>query len=142
MGILFHYLDKYRDVGLLILRIGIGLMFMIHGYPKIAGGPEKWQGLGNTLGALNLGLPVFWGFMAAFAEFFGGLLLVLGLFFRAAAFLLFVTMFVAVVKHISGGDGFNGYSHAAESCVLFLSLIMIGPGRYSLDQMLTRENRK
>lgn len=34
-------LDKYRDVGLLILRVGIGLMFMIHGFPKLFGGPEK-----------------------------------------------------------------------------------------------------
>ncbi len=35
-------LDKYRDVGLLILRVGIGIMFMGHGLPKLIAGPEKW----------------------------------------------------------------------------------------------------
>src|SRR5690349_759014 len=98
---LFTRLDKYRDEGLLLLRIGIGIMFMVHGCPKIMGGAEKWEGLGNSMGSLGIHFwPVFWGFMAAFAEFGGGILLALGLFFRPAAFLLFVTMFVAVIKHL------------------------------------------
>jgi putative oxidoreductase len=134
-------LDKYRDIGLLLLRVGIGIMFMMHGYPKLIGGEEKWESLGNNMG--NLGItfaPVFWGFMAAFAEFGGGILLALGLFFRPAAFLLFFTMFVAAIRHISAGDGFNGYSHAAESAILFFSLIFTGPGKYSLDEMLIKKN--
>ncbi|RYD71688.1 MAG: DoxX family protein [Sphingobacteriales bacterium] len=131
-------MDKYRDTGLLLLRIGIGIMFMIHGYPKIMGGVEKWTALGNNLGSLNMGIPVFWGFMAAFAEFFGGLLLIFGLFFRFINLLLLITMLVAVAKHVEGGDGFSGYSHAAESAILFFSLMFIGPGRFSIDQNLNK----
>ena len=51
---LFHHLDKQRDKGLLILRIGIGVMFMCHGFPKLAGGPEVWTKLGGALGALGI----------------------------------------------------------------------------------------
>ncbi len=38
-------LTRYRDAGLLILRIGIGIMFLYHGAPKLIGGPEKWEKL-------------------------------------------------------------------------------------------------
>jgi putative oxidoreductase len=37
---ILHKLDRYRDAGLLVLRIGIGVMFMLHGFPKVMGGPE------------------------------------------------------------------------------------------------------
>ena len=36
------FLDKHRDIGLLILRIGFGCLFLFHGLPKLFGGPEKW----------------------------------------------------------------------------------------------------
>ena len=139
MRILLNHWNKYRNTGLLLLRIGIGIMFMLHGYPKITGGVKKWDSLGGNMATLGLDFfPAFWGFMAAFSEFFGGLLLVLGLFFRPVNLLLFITMLVAVAKHVSAGDGFNGYSHAAESGILFLSLLLIGPGKYSLDEKLSK----
>lgn len=130
-------LDKYRDLGLLILRIGIGIMFMGHGLPKLLAGPEKWTMLGQAMNALGIGFaPATWGFMAAAAEFFGGLLLVLGFFTRPACFFLLCTMVVASYMHISKGDSFVRYSHAVESGILFLSLFFIGPGRYSLDDKI------
>ena len=80
--------------------------------------------------------PMAWGFMAAFSEFAGGLLLVLGFFTRPACFFLFATMIVAISTHISKGDPFLKYSHAMEAGILFLSLIFIGPGKYSLDNLI------
>ena len=133
----FSFLDKYRDVGLLILRIGIGIMFMLHGLPKLIAGPETWTMLGGSMKTLGVDFaPTVWGFMAAFSEFVGGLLLVLGFFTRPACFLLFSTMIVATMMHIGKGDPFLKYSHAMESGILFLSLILIGPGRYSLDGLI------
>ncbi|MGR3294477.1 MAG: DoxX family protein [Candidatus Scalindua sp.] len=129
-----RFLDKYRDIGLLILRVGIGVMFMIHGLPKLTGGPEKWEMLGGTMKSLGVGFaPMVWGFMAAFSECAGGLLLVLGFFTRPACFFLLTTMIVAVSMHISKGDPFVAYSHAMEAGILFISLILIGPGKYSID---------
>ena len=130
-------LDKYRDIGLLILRVGIGVMFMIHGLPKLTGGPEKWVMLGGTMKVLGVGFaPMAWGFMAALSECAGGLLLVLGFFTRPACFFLLATMIVATSMHIGKGDPLVRYSHALEAGILFLSLIFIGPGKYSLDDQI------
>ena len=131
---IFRFLDKYRDAGLLVLRAGIGVMFVLHGLPKLIAGPETWTMLGGSMKALWIGFaPTAWGFMAALSECAGGILLLLGFFTRPACFLLFSTMIVATMMHIGKGDPFLKYSHAMESGILFLSLILIGPGRYSLD---------
>ncbi len=134
---ILHFLDKYRDIGLLILRVSIGIMFMIHGLPKLIAGPEKWVMLGGTMKALGIDFaPMIWGFMAAFSEFGGGLLLALGFFTRPACFFLLATMIVAASMHIGNGDPFVKYSHAMEAGILFLSLIFIGPGKYSIDDKI------
>lgn len=134
-------LDKYRDIGLLILRIGIGISFMMHGFPKITGGKETWTMLGGSMANVGITfMPEFWGFMAAFSEFFGGLFLLLGLFFRPATILLTITMLIACIMHIKKGDDFNGWSHAFESGVLFFSLFFIGPGTYSIDEKFKKKD--
>ncbi|MER2996993.1 DoxX family protein [Pontibacter populi] len=128
---------KYKDFGLLILRLGIGLMFILHGWPKLTGGPEKWEQIGNTMQLLGINFaPVFWGFMAGFAEVVGGALIMLGFFYRIACALLVITMVVATLRHYTAGDGFGGYSHALEAAILFFSLLFIGPGKYSLDKAI------
>ena len=131
------FLNKHRHIGLLVLRIGIGLMFILHGAPKLFGGVEKWEKLGMAMATLGIGFaPVFWGFMAAVSEFFGGICLILGFVFRPACILLTITMLVAAISHLSRGDGLGGASHAIELGIVFLSLILIGAGRYSLDEKL------
>ena len=139
-----NYLDKYRDTGLLFLRIGFGLMFIYHGYPKISGGVAGWERLGSVA-MPHLGvtfLPAFWGFMAAAAEFFGGLLLLLGFFFRPACILLAITMATAVMMKFSVGAGLTGAAPALEDGIVFLSLILIGPGKYSLDTMFSKSSNQ
>lgn len=128
------FLDKYRDEGLLILRIGLGIIFVWRGLPKMLGGPELWSGLGMAMG--NLGItaaPVFWGFMSAFAELVGGICLILGFMFRPACILLTFNLIVAAIFHFKKGDGLMGAAHAIELGIVFLSLILIGSGKYSLD---------
>ncbi|WP_266202523.1 DoxX family protein [Pontibacter kalidii] len=133
---------RSKNFGLLLLRVGIGVMFILHGWPKLAGGPERWEAIGQNMELLEIGFaPVFWGFMAGFAEVAGGALLVLGLLFRPATLLLLITMVVATLKHVAGGDGFGGYSHAMEAAILFLSLLLIGPGKYSFDHHLFQKDK-
>ena len=122
------------DIALLLLRIGIGIMFIFHGYPKITGGVEKWAGLG-AYGMGSIGIhfaPVFWGFIAAFSEFFGGIMIVLGIYTRYFSILLFSTMFIAACSHLSSGDGIMGASHAIKCAIIFLFLTLSGSGKYGL----------
>ena len=113
-------------------------MMIFHGFPKIKGGPELWAGLGSDMSVVGINfLPVFWGFMAGFSEFFCSLLLIIGILFRPAAFLLAMTMFIAVLKHLdipegSPGAGWSGASHALELLVIYLALILTGPGKYKV----------
>lgn len=125
-------LTKYRDVGLFILRVGLGIAFIFHGWPKLSGGPKVWEMIGNAAGTPA---PVVMGFIAGLIEFGGGLLLALGLFFRPAATLLFLQMLVALFRvHLAHHDPFNTYSHPLEDSIVFFSLILIGPGKYSVDK--------
>ena len=125
--------DKFRDLGLLLLRVGIGGMFMAHGWPKLAGGERTWTKLGKSMAHLGIDFaPTFWGFMAAIAEFFGGLAFALGIGFTTACVMLLGTMVVASTMHIRKNDGFAGASHAIESGILFASFLLIGPGTHTL----------
>jgi putative oxidoreductase len=128
-------LSRYHHTGLLLLRIGIGVMMIFHGYPKLKGGPGAWGKIGGSLADFGIhDFPAFWGFMAAFAEGVGGLLFLIGFFFRPASLLLLITMVVAAGHHLNAGDGIGGASHAIELGVLFLAMFIIGPGKYSIDK--------
>ncbi|WP_443945148.1 DoxX family protein [Pedobacter sp. AW1-32] len=132
---IFDNLGKYRNTGLLLLRLGVGSMFIIHGFPKLAGGPNGWVGLGGSMKVIGVDfLPVFWGFMAAATETFGGFLLIVGLSYRPVCILLVFTMIIATMVHLNKGDGIGGASHAIELGIVFFSLIFIGPGKYSVDK--------
>ncbi len=142
MGILTKWVSSRGvapDVGLLALRLGIGtMMAVLHGWDKIAGGPESWSGLGGAMSALGIEFaPTFWGFMAAFAEFGCSILIVLGLLFRVATAMLAFTMLVAAVHHMglppeSGASGWMGASHALELLTVYVALLLTGPGRFAL----------
>lgn len=132
----------YVDAGLLLLRVGFGLsMALAHGLSKLTGGPERWASLGETMGLFGINfLYPFWGFMAAFAEFFCALLVVAGLFFRPALVLLILNMAVAAGSHLITGEG--SALHAVEFGIVFLSLFIAGPGKYSLDTLFDGQRRR
>lgn len=132
---LLSSLGKYKNTGLLIIRIGLGIMFIYHGYPKLLGGPEQWAGIGSAM--KNIGItffPVIWGFMAAITETFGGFLLIIGFAFRPACLVLAFTMLIASLNHLNSGDGLMVASHAIEMGIVFLGLTFLGPGKYSADK--------
>ena len=125
------------DIGLFVLRIGLGIIFIIHGYPKLMGGTESWQWLGSQMSNLGIDIfPVFWGLMAALSECIGGALLTVGLFTRVSSFLLACVMLVALIYHLSKGDPFMQYSHPLSLLVVFISLIIMGPGLYAIDAFM------
>ncbi len=132
--------NRLLHLGLLLLRIGLGIMFIRHGWPKISGGTETWTFVGRmVLGDdVSAGLAAPMGLLAALSEFGGGILLVFGLLFRPATLFLFFTMAGAVTYHLKKGDTFQGYSHALEAGIVFVALMVSGPGRYALDTLVRR----
>ncbi|MDA3868262.1 MAG: DoxX family protein [Salinivirgaceae bacterium] len=130
---------NYVNMGLLVLRIGIGVMFIFHGFPKLAGGPDHWAQIGGAMSNLGITfMPSFWGLMAGFSETIGGLLIILGLAFLPATLLMAFTMFMAFLMHYNAGDSFTVFSHSLEAMILFLSLAITGPGKYRLSQFSIR----
>ncbi|MEI7962494.1 MAG: DoxX family protein [Verrucomicrobiota bacterium] len=133
-------LSKYRDTGLLLLRILIGLSFLTHGLPKLMEGPELWIKLGKSMQFVGVGAyPVFWGLMSALTESVGGFLLLIGFCFRPACLFLVINMAVAITMHFNTTPGdlmekWSVASHAIELGSVFLSLLLIGPGKFSVDR--------
>jgi putative oxidoreductase len=124
--------------GLLFLRVGIGILSIFHGAPKIMGGVDKWYQLGH-MAMSPLGIHffyTFWGFMAAFTEFFGGIALILGFCMRPVNSLFVITMIVAAYWHIQKGDPFTVYSFALSLIVVHLAFVIIGGDQYSMDYYL------
>ena len=107
-----------------------------HGWPKLAGGVEKWRAIGGAMSHVGIDFwPVVWGFLATLAESLGAFLVVIGLFFRPACLALALTMVVAAISTASGkGAGLRDAAHAIEMGVVFFSLIFIGAGKYSVDK--------
>ena len=113
-------------------------MFLNHGLNKISAGIAKWERLGGALTDL-IGfesLKIFFGFMASYAESIGALFIMFGLLTRFSSFLLFFTMIVASLKHYFEGE----FSELAfiYGCIYF-ALIISGPGKYSVDNILKKK---
>lgn len=126
-------LYKHLDLGLLIARIGMGIGFLYyHGWDKLMGGPERWEGLGGSMSRFGIDFfPVFWGFMAAFAESIGALMIAAGFLFAPMSLIRGVTMLVAGTGHIASGQGTPG--HAFKNMMILAAFLFTGPGKYSVD---------
>lgn len=123
-----------RDLGLLMLRLGVGLTFSyVYGFPKLLAGTAMWEQLGGAMAHFGITFwPVFWGLMASLSEGVGGVLLVLGIGTRTAAAFMAFTMMVAATHHISAGDPLHMVSPAVLAGTVFLSLLFSGSGRFAL----------
>jgi putative oxidoreductase len=127
-------LNALEPLGLLILRLALGIIFFSHGYPKLA-----HLGSGGMQGFfVQHGLPGYFVYVAGILETFGGALLVLGLFTRAAALLLAVEMGVAIWKVHSGGGylAVHDYEFPLALAAACFALATVGAGAISLDHPL------
>jgi putative oxidoreductase len=127
----FLYSENRIATGLLMVRVGVGIAFICHGFPKLFMGGAV--GLSKGLAAAGIPGGVAAAQLSGTVELLGGLALILGLLFRPATIVLAFNMLVALIFHLSLGDSFITYSHALESGILFVALAVSGPGKYSLD---------
>ena len=128
-------MDRYRDLGLLILRTGFGLSFFwYHGYPKLAGGPPRIGDAVSNVG-ITVGYSAF-GLAAALSEGVGGLLFAAGLFFRPVCVAMLGVMVVATIEQLS--REMPQPEHALKNAFVLAGLFLVGPGRYTINSWLGR----
>lgn len=123
----------FSDWALLILRVIIGIIFIVHGLPKIKNlkiNAQNFEMMGFKPG-------IFWGTIVAIIEPIAGTLILLGLFTQIGAILITINMIVAAIWKIKKGQGFiGGYEFDLLLAVAGLMLITLGGGVYSLDNFL------
>lgn len=128
-----RYLDRLQPLALLFMRLALGTVMVVHGYHKVFGGLHH-----HAQFVASLGLPAWTGYLSAFTEFLGGLLVLGGLFTRAAACAICTNMIVAIWKvHWHNGlTGDHGFEFPLSLAVLAFALIFFGAGPISVDHIL------
>ncbi len=131
-------LYRYRELGLLILRLTVGVIFIIHGYAKIFQG----EGISQTVtqfSAMGLYMPHITAWLVAAGEFGGGCFLILGFLTREFSLYLAVLMAGAIwTVHLQNGF-FNmnqGYEYNLALIGACLCLVFSGGGSGSLDKVI------
>jgi putative oxidoreductase len=125
---MLNSLDRYAPYMLSVLRIVAALLFIEHGTMKLFGFPPSGEAARGGLGTLIL--------FAALIETIGGLLLLVGLFTRPAAFIMSGEMAVAYfMAHAPHGffPAVNRGDAAILFCFIFLYVFFAGPGAWSID---------
>ncbi len=126
--------DQWGSLGLLLLRLVMGVAFLLHGWPKIQN-PFGWIPPEMSVPGVLQGL-------AALSEFGGGIALILGLLTRLASLGIASVMVVAIgMVHVPKGDPFvsqggSSYELAAVYLACTILFLLLGPGRFSLDALL------
>jgi putative oxidoreductase len=129
------------SIGLLIIRVVIGVLFIGHGAQKLFGafGGYGLEGTGQYFDSIGIKPGKTMALLAGLMEFVGGLLFALGLFTPIGALLIALTMVVAIAK-VHGANGLwitqNGYEFNLVLLVVAIAVAFIGAGDYSLDAFL------
>ncbi len=126
-----QFLAKYREGGLLLMRLGLGVLFIILLGPVLLGGHAAWTHNGEAIRSLGLHAHYqFWGFLGALLGCIGGALMIFGLFFRLGV--LFVLLITLV--HLLGINNYRTNLDAVLLFVILLGILFVGPGKYSVDK--------
>jgi putative oxidoreductase len=127
------FLAALQPLGLLILRIALGVIFIYHGYPKLAHASGGMQDFFRAHG-----LPGYFVAISGVLETFGGALLIAGLFTRPVALLLAGEMAVAIwkVHSLHGILAVKDYEFPLSLAAACFALATVGPGLASLDYVI------
>jgi putative oxidoreductase len=126
------WLNSLQPFGALLMRLALGVSMAVHGYGKVV--PHS---------ALNhyahyiatLGIPAWLGYVSAYTEFVGGILLILGLLTRFAAALVAINMLVAFF-FVGIHQGFGIYNYILALAALGIMLTFYGAGSLALDRKI------
>lgn len=128
-------------LGLLIIRLVVGLSFMGHGLQKLFGwfGGHGLKGTGEFFESISLKPGYTMALLAGLSELIGGALFAAGLFTVIGAVLIAATMVVAIIT-VHGKNGFwitqNGFEYNLVLIAAAIGVALTGAGDYSLDALL------
>ncbi|MBJ7897361.1 DoxX family protein [Bacillus atrophaeus] len=129
------------SVGLLIIRLIIGLLFVGHGAQKLFGwfGGHGLKGTGGWFESIGMKPGVTVALLAGLSELFGGTMFALGLLTPLAGIIIAGTMVMAIVK-VHGANGLwvtnNGYEYNLTLLAVTIGIALTGPGQYAVDTFL------
>ncbi|MEH2062483.1 MAG: DoxX family protein [Nostoc sp.] len=143
------YPDGFPGLALLLLRVSLGWLFILHGYPKIMH-LRRW--------AESLKMPVFLCFLSAASMLAGGIFLIIGFLTLLATLPILCLMIFAIYLHITGSKPFvaqdpylipqeqyqgalgqgepPSWEKAFMYCVMLIAIAVLGPGAYSIDALI------
>lgn len=126
------------DVGLLVLRIVLGIIFMGHGAQKLFGmfGGPGIAGTTGFFGSLGVPMPGVMAWVVGLFEFLGGLYILLGFLTPVGGIMITCVMIFAIaLVHLSKGfwNGNGGMEFPLMNLAAALALVFTGPGRYSVE---------
>ena len=127
----------YRpSLGLLLIRIAVGLIFINHGVMKL-------QDVAGTIGFMAmLGIPAPLAYIAIFIEVVGGAMLVFGVFTRAAAVATGIVAMVAFLTAVAPKRGISGGEFELLLAAVSFGVALIGSGRYRLTQTFEHDREQ
>jgi putative oxidoreductase len=127
-----RYLDRLQPLALFAMRLALGVIIVDHGYHKVFGGLHH-----HVQFVTSLGLPGWSAYLSAFTEFFGGILVLIGLFTRIAALAICINLSVAILKvHLHNGlMGNGGYEFPLAVATIAFALIFFGGGAIAFDHI-------
>lgn len=119
-----------NDWGLFLLRTIIGVVFVYHGGQKLFGlfGGYGLEATAGYMESINIPFPTLSATLAGATEFFGGLLLIIGVAVRLVGIPLAFTMFVAAGTHSGFGIQSGGMEYALTLAIASLALALLGSG--------------
>lgn len=127
------------NLGLLFLRLGPGLIFVTHGYPKMTGvkssAKASREGLTDSIRRLGLPFPRQTAIVIGTIQFFGGLMLLVGLGTRWAASAIAVIMLVAATRNFVEKQFLDSADFPFSLLTSLVALILLGGGAISLDRL-------
>jgi putative oxidoreductase len=141
-SIIKKVLQTNLSTSTLPLRLIAGIIFAAHGSQKLFAwfGGYGLDGTGQWMDSIGLGPGYLMALLVGSTEFFGGILLILGLLTRPTSAVLAITMVVAIIKvHLANGlfMSNNGYEFALALLAMTLALAISGAGKYSADQFIS-----
>jgi len=135
--IVFSHAPFYLDFGLLLLRVGTSLMLVSHGWSKVIHFSERLNSFADPIGlgpSVSLQLVIF-------AEFFCAIFLILGFMSRIILIPMIINMAV-ITFIVQAGNGFDKQELPMIYLLVFIVLLLLGPGKISLDgKILKRRSR-